>query len=120
MSPTSLGEDDGGFTNTWVGNQEQQLGPLQSTDDTRREIQEMPPIRPPVDDDEESEFCVPKKIEPKRLLVRQTKEGAFFLLRLACFHTAHKAESTKWHRCGVMLSLPRVFLLSYAHFAQKT
>ncbi|XP_031435815.1 presenilin-1 isoform X2 [Clupea harengus] len=53
MSPTSLGEDDGGFTNTWVGNQEQQLGPLQSTDDTRREIQEMPPIRPPVDDDEE-------------------------------------------------------------------
>ncbi|XP_062378773.1 presenilin-1 [Sardina pilchardus] len=53
MTPSSPGEDDGGFTTTWVGTQEQQLGPLQSTDDTRREIQEMPSARPLMDDDEE-------------------------------------------------------------------
>lgn len=49
------GEDDGGFSTAWVGQQEQQLGPLQSTEETRRQIQEMPSARPPVamDDDEE-------------------------------------------------------------------
>ncbi|KAJ8401116.1 hypothetical protein AAFF_G00386980 [Aldrovandia affinis] len=51
----ALGEDDGGFTSDWVGQQEHQLGPLQSTEETRRTVQEMPSARPPVDpaDDEE-------------------------------------------------------------------
>ncbi|KAJ8340922.1 hypothetical protein SKAU_G00332130 [Synaphobranchus kaupii] len=44
---------DGGFTSDWVGHQEHQLGPLQSTEQTRRTVQEMPSARPPVEDDEE-------------------------------------------------------------------
>uniref|UniRef100_A0A8C9ZTL6 Presenilin n=1 Tax=Sander lucioperca TaxID=283035 RepID=A0A8C9ZTL6_SANLU len=40
-------QDDGGFNSTWVTQQEHQLGPLQSTEQTRREIQEMPSARPP-------------------------------------------------------------------------
>nr|XP_023998171.1 presenilin-1-like [Salvelinus alpinus] len=57
-APLSPPEDDGGFTPNWMGHQEHQLGPLQSTDDTRREIQQLPSARPPVmdDDDEESEY----------------------------------------------------------------
>ncbi|XP_034431543.1 presenilin-1 [Hippoglossus hippoglossus] len=51
--PSSPSQDDGGFTSNWVNQQEHQLGPLQSTDDTRREVQEMPSERPPVDDDDE-------------------------------------------------------------------
>ncbi len=55
-APSSLSQDDGGFTPSWVSQQEHQLGTLQSTEQTRREIQEMPSDRPPVeDDDEESE-----------------------------------------------------------------
>ncbi|KAF1374482.1 hypothetical protein PFLUV_G00229560 [Perca fluviatilis] len=46
-------QDDGGFTSTWVNQQEHQLGPLQSTEQTRREIQEMPSARPPAEDDDE-------------------------------------------------------------------
>uniref|UniRef100_A0A7N6BFG8 Presenilin n=1 Tax=Anabas testudineus TaxID=64144 RepID=A0A7N6BFG8_ANATE len=46
-------QDDGGFTPSWVSHQEHQLGPLQSTEQTRREIQQMPSARPPVDDDDE-------------------------------------------------------------------
>uniref|UniRef100_A0AAY4ADV8 Presenilin n=1 Tax=Denticeps clupeoides TaxID=299321 RepID=A0AAY4ADV8_9TELE len=53
MTPTSPTEDDGGFTSTWVNQQQHQLGPLQSTEDTRREIQQMPSARPPVEDDDE-------------------------------------------------------------------
>lgn len=68
MTPTSPGEDDGGFTSNWVGQQEQQLGPLQTSEETRREIQQMPSARPPVDDDEESEFQAPN-------LNKGTKEG---------------------------------------------
>ncbi|XP_040917090.1 presenilin-1 [Toxotes jaculatrix] len=49
----SPSQDDGGFTPSWVSQQEHQLGPLQSTDETRREIQEMPSARPPVEDDDE-------------------------------------------------------------------
>ncbi|XP_046874228.1 presenilin-1 [Hypomesus transpacificus] len=49
----SPSEDDGGFTSNWVGQQEHQLGPLQSTEDTRREVQELPSARPPIDDDDE-------------------------------------------------------------------
>lgn len=52
-APSSLSQDDGGFNSTWVNQQENQLGELQSTDQTRREIQEMPSARPPVDDDDE-------------------------------------------------------------------
>lgn len=56
MAPTAQPEDDGGFTSEWVGQQEQRLGPVQSTEDSRREIQQMASARPPaVDDDEESE-----------------------------------------------------------------
>ncbi|CAB1449636.1 unnamed protein product [Pleuronectes platessa] len=51
--PSSPSQDDGGFTSNWVNLQEHQLGALQSTDDTRREVQEMPSDRPPVDDDDE-------------------------------------------------------------------
>uniref|UniRef100_A0A8B9HVW5 Presenilin n=1 Tax=Astyanax mexicanus TaxID=7994 RepID=A0A8B9HVW5_ASTMX len=46
-------EDDGGFTNEWVGQQEQRLGPIQSTDESRREIQQMASARPPPPDDDE-------------------------------------------------------------------
>lgn len=57
-APVAQPEDDGGFTSDWVGQQEQRLGPLQSTDETRRQIQQMPSARPPAaaDDDEESEY----------------------------------------------------------------
>ncbi|XP_039993933.1 presenilin-1 [Xiphias gladius] len=52
-APSSLSQDNGGFTCSWVNQQEHQLGPLQSTEETRREIQEMPSARPPVEDDDE-------------------------------------------------------------------
>lgn len=56
-APVAQPEDDGGFTPDWVGQQEQRLGPLQSTDESRRHIQEMPSARPlPADDEEESEY----------------------------------------------------------------
>ncbi|KAJ0008720.1 hypothetical protein NQD34_016135 [Periophthalmus magnuspinnatus] len=51
--PSTPSQDDGGFTSNWVSQQEHQLGPLQSTEETRREIQQMPSARPPPDDDEE-------------------------------------------------------------------
>ncbi|KAJ8289641.1 hypothetical protein GJAV_G00003630 [Gymnothorax javanicus] len=47
------GEDDGGFTTDWVGHQQRQLGPLQSTEETRRAVQQLPSARPPPEDDEE-------------------------------------------------------------------
>ncbi|XP_072555173.1 presenilin-1 [Paramormyrops kingsleyae] len=53
--PDQQAEDDGGFTTSWVGQQQHQLGNLQSTEDTRREIQGMPSARPsanPSDDEE--------------------------------------------------------------------
>ncbi|KAM8834213.1 presenilin-1 [Synchiropus picturatus] len=52
-APASPSQDDGGFTNTWVNQQAHQLGPLQSTAESRRAIQEMPSARPPVEDDDE-------------------------------------------------------------------
>lgn len=52
-APSSPSQDDGGFTQSWVSQQEHQLGPLQSTDESRREIQQMPSARPPVDEDDE-------------------------------------------------------------------
>ncbi|GAA6224914.1 presenilin-1-like isoform X1 [Lates japonicus] len=52
-APSSLSQDDGGFTPSWVSQQEHQLGPLQSTEETRREIQQLPSARPPVEDDDE-------------------------------------------------------------------
>ncbi|XP_051252167.1 presenilin-1 [Dicentrarchus labrax] len=52
-APSTLSQDDGGFSSTWVNQQQHQLGPLQSTDQTRREIQELPSARPPVEDDDE-------------------------------------------------------------------
>ncbi len=57
VAPTAQPEDDGGFSLTWVNQQQHQLGPMQSTDDSRRVIQEMPSERPPpVEDDEEREY----------------------------------------------------------------
>ncbi|XP_056333160.1 presenilin-1 isoform X2 [Danio aesculapii] len=54
MAPTAQPEDDGGFTPSWVDHQQHQLGPMQSTEESRRQIQEMPSARPPpADDDEE-------------------------------------------------------------------
>lgn len=52
-APSTLSQDDGGFTPSWVSHQEHQLGTLQSTEQTRREIQDMPSARPPVEDDDE-------------------------------------------------------------------
>ncbi|XP_045918207.1 presenilin-1 [Micropterus dolomieu] len=52
-APSSLSQDDGGFTSSWVNQQEHQLGPIQSTEETRREIQQMPSARPPAEDDDE-------------------------------------------------------------------
>ncbi|KAL3049619.1 hypothetical protein OYC64_008970 [Pagothenia borchgrevinki] len=54
-SPPALSHDDGGFSSNWVNHQEHQLGPLQTTEETRREIQEMPSDRPPVEDDDDEE-----------------------------------------------------------------
>ncbi|XP_076002830.1 presenilin-1 [Genypterus blacodes] len=54
-APSSPSQDDGGFSSTWVNQQEHQLGPLESTDDSRREIQQMPSARPPVDDEDDEE-----------------------------------------------------------------
>ncbi|XP_075964057.1 presenilin-1 [Anarhichas minor] len=51
-APTTL-SDDGGFNPSWVNQQQHQLGPLQTTDETRREVQELPSDRPPVEDDDE-------------------------------------------------------------------
>lgn len=53
MAPTVQPEDDGGFTNEWVGQQEQRLGPIQSTEESRREIQQMASAHPPPPDDDE-------------------------------------------------------------------
>lgn len=55
LTPSSPSQDDGGFTSTWVSQQEHQLGPLQSTDETRQEIQQMPSARPPAEDDDDEE-----------------------------------------------------------------
>uniref|UniRef100_A0A1A8F9N9 Presenilin n=2 Tax=Nothobranchius korthausae TaxID=1143690 RepID=A0A1A8F9N9_9TELE len=52
-APSTPSQDDGGFTSTWINQQQHQLGPLQSTEETRREIQQMPSARPPVEDDDE-------------------------------------------------------------------
>lgn len=52
--PTTL-SDDGGFNPLWVNQQQHQLGPLQTTDETRREVQELPSARPPVEDDDDEE-----------------------------------------------------------------
>ncbi|XP_023807439.1 presenilin-1 isoform X1 [Oryzias latipes] len=51
--PLSSPQDDGGFTPSWVSQQEHQLGQLQSTEETRRQIQQMPSARPPAEEDEE-------------------------------------------------------------------
>ncbi|XP_039507053.1 presenilin-1 isoform X2 [Pimephales promelas] len=53
VAPTAQPEDDGGFTPAWVDHQQHQLGPMDSTDETRREIQEMPSARPPAAEDDE-------------------------------------------------------------------
>ncbi|AWP16071.1 Presenilin [Scophthalmus maximus] len=54
-APSGMLQDDGGFTPSWVNQQEHQLGTLQTTEDTRREIQQLPSDRPPVDDDDDEE-----------------------------------------------------------------
>ncbi|XP_023252142.1 presenilin-1-like [Seriola lalandi dorsalis] len=52
-APSSPSQDDGGFNTNWVNQQEHQLGPIQSTEESRREIQQMPSARPPVEEDDE-------------------------------------------------------------------
>ncbi|XP_029316858.1 presenilin-1 [Cottoperca gobio] len=54
-APAGLSQDDGGFNSNWVNQQEHQLGPLSTTEQTRREVQEMPSTRPPVEDEDEEE-----------------------------------------------------------------
>ncbi|KAG7274679.1 hypothetical protein CRUP_004603 [Coryphaenoides rupestris] len=53
--PPPTSPDNSGFSADWVNQQQQQLGPLQSTEETRRQIQEMPSDRPPVEDDDDEE-----------------------------------------------------------------
>ncbi|XP_056623723.1 presenilin-1 [Triplophysa dalaica] len=55
MAPTAQPDDDGGFTPTWIDQQQHQLGPIQSTEESRQEIQEMPSTRPPPADDDDEE-----------------------------------------------------------------
>ncbi|XP_052010000.1 presenilin-1-like [Xyrauchen texanus] len=56
IAPTAQPEDDAGFTPAWVDHQQHQLGPMQSTEESRQEIQQMPSERPPpVDDDDDDE-----------------------------------------------------------------
>ncbi|KAM6912505.1 presenilin-1 [Xenentodon cancila] len=52
-APSSPSQDDGGFSSSWISQQEHRLGPLQSTESSRREIQQMPSARPPMEDDDE-------------------------------------------------------------------
>ncbi|XP_058471885.1 presenilin-1 isoform X2 [Solea solea] len=52
-APSAQSQDDGGFNPSWVNQQEHQLGAIQSTEETRREVQEMPSDRPPVEEDDE-------------------------------------------------------------------
>lgn len=59
-TPSSLSQDDGGFTPSWVSQQEHQLGTLQSTEHSRREIQEMPSARPAAEDDDEESGSRPQ------------------------------------------------------------
>ncbi|XP_062296661.1 presenilin-1 isoform X3 [Scomber scombrus] len=54
-APSSPSQDDGGFSQSWVSNQDHQLGELQSTEDSRREIQQMPSDRPVVIDEDDEE-----------------------------------------------------------------
>lgn len=56
-TPSTLSQDDGGFTPSWVTQQEHQLGTLQSTEQSRREIQEMPSARPAAEEDDEESGC---------------------------------------------------------------
>ncbi|KAF5889572.1 presenilin-1-like isoform X1 [Clarias magur] len=58
-APVAQPEDDGGFTPDWVDQQEHRLGPLQSTEESRRQIQQMASARPPPpDDDEEKDLNI--------------------------------------------------------------
>lgn len=59
-TPSSLSQDDGGFTPSWVTQQEHQLGTLQSTEQSRREIQDMPSARPAAEEDEEESGSPPR------------------------------------------------------------
>ncbi|XP_053192064.1 presenilin-1 isoform X2 [Scomber japonicus] len=54
-APSSPSQDDGGFSQAWVSNQDHQLGVLQSTEESRREIQQMPSDRPVVVDEDDEE-----------------------------------------------------------------
>ncbi|XP_030212733.1 presenilin-1 [Gadus morhua] len=53
--PSSPREEDSGFSRDWVNQQQNQLGQLQSTEETRRQIQEMPSDRPPVEEEDDEE-----------------------------------------------------------------
>lgn len=59
-TPSSLSQDDGGFTPSWVSQQEHQLGTLQSTEQSRQEIQEMPSARPAAEEDDEESGSRPQ------------------------------------------------------------
>lgn len=59
-TPSALSQDDGGFTPSWVTQQEHQLGTLQSTEQSRREIQEMPSARPAAEEDDEESGSRPQ------------------------------------------------------------
>ncbi|XP_051775882.1 presenilin-1 isoform X2 [Erpetoichthys calabaricus] len=55
-APDSQGqEDDGGFSSQWVDEQSDVLGTSESTEETRREIQQMPNSRPPADQNDDAE-----------------------------------------------------------------
>lgn len=79
MAPTAQPDDDGGFTPTWIDQQQHQLGPIQSTEESRQEIQEMPSTRPPPvdDDDEESEYLLLVCLVTRQQLKRENIDLSF-------------------------------------------
>ncbi|CAL8283888.1 unnamed protein product [Lota lota] len=86
--PTGPREDDSGFSRDWVNQQQNQLGPLQSTEETRRQIQEMPSDRPPVEDEEEEERGVKLGLGDfifYSMLVGKASATADWNTTLACF-----------------------------------
>ncbi|MGH0181770.1 UNVERIFIED_CONTAM: hypothetical protein FKN15_006065 [Acipenser sinensis] len=58
-SQSTQGPDDGGFTTDWELRQQETLGHMESSEETRRQVQEMPSARPPAiqsDDSEETHW----------------------------------------------------------------
>ncbi|KAJ3613134.1 hypothetical protein NHX12_019386 [Muraenolepis orangiensis] len=85
---TSAREDDSGFNRDWVSQQQNQLGALETTEETRRQIQEMPSDRPPVDEDDDEERGVKLGLGDfifYSMLVGKASASGDWNTTLACF-----------------------------------